>query len=42
MAPVLASEVARWLGARFGGIIRAADDSWWELGRHGEYQPLRA
>ncbi len=41
MAPVLASEVTRWLAQKFGGIIRAADDSWWQLGRHGEYQPLR-
>jgi hypothetical protein len=41
MAPVLASEVARWLAAEFGGIIRAADGSWWELGSFGEYQPLR-
>jgi hypothetical protein len=41
MAPVLASEVTRWLAEKFGGIIRAADDSWWELGRHGEYRPLR-
>jgi hypothetical protein len=40
MAPVLASEVTRWLAEKFGGIIRAADGSWWELGRHGEYQPL--
>jgi hypothetical protein len=40
MAPVLASEVARWLAEKFGGIIRAADDSWWELGPHHEYQPL--
>jgi hypothetical protein len=41
MAPVLASEVTRWLAERFDGIIRAADDSWWELGQYGEYQPLR-
>jgi hypothetical protein len=42
MAPVLASEVARWLAEKFDGIIRAADDTWWELGpRYHEYQPLR-
>ncbi len=41
MAPVLASEVTRWLAEGFGGVIRAADDSWWELGHHREYQPLR-
>jgi hypothetical protein len=41
MAPVLASEVTRWLAEHYGGIIRAADDTWWTLGRHGEYQPLR-
>ncbi|WP_157369151.1 hypothetical protein [Zavarzinella formosa] len=41
MAPVLASEVTRWLAQQFDGIIRAADDSWWQLGVHGEYQPLR-
>lgn len=40
MAPVLASEVTRWLAQKFVGLIRAADGSWWELGRHGEYQPL--
>jgi hypothetical protein len=28
MAPVLASEVTRWLAEKFDGIIRAADDSW--------------
>ena len=27
MAPVLASEVTRWLAEGFGGVIRAADDS---------------
>lgn len=41
MAPALASEVARWLAEKFRGIIRAADDSWWELGQYYEYQPLR-
>jgi hypothetical protein len=41
IAPVLASEITRWLAVKFGGIIRAADGSWWELGRHGEYQPFR-
>jgi hypothetical protein len=42
MAPVLASEVARWLAEQFDGIIRAADYSWWELGpRYHEYQRLR-
>jgi hypothetical protein len=41
MAPVLASEVTRWLAAKFEGIIRAADDSWWELGGHGEYKQLQ-
>jgi hypothetical protein len=41
MAPVLASEVTRWLAEKFDGIIRAADNSWWELGRHHEFQPLR-
>ena len=42
MAPILASEVARWLAEKFDGLIRAADDSWWQLGDHGEYQPLQA
>ncbi len=42
IAPVLASEVARWLAEKFDGIIRAADATWWELGpKHHEYQPLR-
>jgi hypothetical protein len=42
MAPILASEVTRWLAEKYSGIIRAADDTWWELGRYGEYQPLRS
>ena len=43
IAPVLASEVTRWLAEQYDGIIRAADDSWWELGpEYHEYQPLRA
>ena len=33
MAPILASEVTRWLAQHYDGIIRAADDTWWELGR---------
>jgi hypothetical protein len=42
MATILASESARWLAERCHGIIRAADDSWWELGqRYHEYQPLQ-
>ncbi len=41
MAPVLASEVTRWLAQHHDGIIRAADDTWWELGpRYHEYRPL--
>jgi hypothetical protein len=41
-APVLASEVTRWLADKFDGIVRAVDDTWWELGpRYREYQPLR-
>jgi len=41
MAPVLASEVTRWLAEQYDGIIRASDDSWWELGAiYHEYQPL--
>ena len=40
MAPILASEVTRWLAAQFGGIIRAADDTWWQLGPVGEYVEL--
>ncbi len=43
MAPVLASEVTRWLAEKFDGIIRAADGTWWELGsRHHEYQRLHS
>jgi hypothetical protein len=42
MAPILASEVTRWLAEQFDGIIRAADNSWWELGpEYHEYQRLR-
>jgi hypothetical protein len=37
MAPILASEVARRLAEHFDGIIRAADDGWWQLGAVGEY-----
>jgi hypothetical protein len=40
MAPILASEVTRWLAEQFDGIIRAADDSWWRLGSAGEYVEL--
>jgi hypothetical protein len=40
MAPILASEVARWLAEKYDGIIRAADGSWWCLGKHDEYKPL--
>lgn len=40
MAPVLASEITRWLAEMFDGIIRAADDTWWELGEHQEYEEL--
>lgn len=40
MAPVLASEATRWLAEQFDGVIRAADGTWWRLGRHHEYQPL--
>lgn len=28
MAPILASEAARWLAEQFDGIIRAADGFW--------------
>lgn len=42
IAPVLASEVTRWLAEKYAGIIRAADDTWWELGRrYHEYQRLQ-
>jgi len=42
IAPILASEVTRWLAEQFDGIIRAADDSWWELGQqYHEYQQIR-
>jgi len=41
MAPVLVSEVVRWLAEQFDGIIRAADHSWWELGpKYHEYKPI--
>jgi hypothetical protein len=40
MAPVLASEVARWLAEKYDGIIQAADGRWWSLGKSGEYRPL--
>jgi hypothetical protein len=40
MAPILASEVVRWLAEGYDGIIRAADGSWWCLGKHGEYKSL--
>jgi hypothetical protein len=41
MAPILASEVTRWLAENRAGIIRAADDSWWQLGSVAEYTELR-
>jgi len=37
MAPILASEITRWLAEQYVGIIRAADDSWWTLGTIGQY-----
>ena len=40
MAPILASETARWLAEHFDGIVRAADGSWWQLGSAGEYAEL--
>jgi len=40
MAPVLASEVMRWLAQYYEGIIQA-DDYWWELGHHKEYQKIK-
>jgi hypothetical protein len=40
MAPVLASEVTRWLAEEFDGLVRDADDSWWELGQYKEYVRL--
>jgi hypothetical protein len=32
MAPILASEVCRWLAEQLGGIIRDPSDDWYELG----------
>jgi hypothetical protein len=32
MAPILASEVCRWLAEQFGGIIRDPGGDWYELG----------
>jgi hypothetical protein len=40
MAPILASEVTRWLAEQFDGIIRAADDTWWYLESAGEFVEL--
>jgi hypothetical protein len=42
MALTLASEVARWIAEKYAGIIQAPDDTWWELGSHGEYVRIRA
>ena len=40
MAPILASEVCRWLAEQFGGIIRDPCGDWYELGEWPDLKPL--
>jgi hypothetical protein len=40
MAPILASEVCRWLAVRFGGIIQAPDGKWWKPGEEPNLEPV--
>jgi hypothetical protein len=40
MAPILASEVCRWLAEKLGGIIRDPCGDWYELGEWPNLKPL--
>jgi hypothetical protein len=40
MAPILGSEVCRWLAEKLGGIIRDPGDDWFELGDWPDLKPL--
>lgn len=40
MAPILASEVCRWLAEQLGGIIRDPRGDWYELGEWPDLNPL--
>jgi hypothetical protein len=40
MAPILASEVCRWLAEKLGGIIRDPRGDWYELGEWPDSKPL--
>lgn len=40
MAPVLGSEVCRWLAEKFGGIVRDPAGDWYELGEYPDLKPL--
>lgn len=40
MAPVLGSEVCRWLAEKFGGIIEDPSGDWYELGEGIDLKPL--
>ena len=40
MAPILASEVCRWLAEKFGGIIRDPCGDWYELGEWPDLKHL--
>lgn len=41
MAPILGSEVCRWLAEKFGGILRDPSGDWYELGEWPDLKPLR-
>ncbi len=40
MAPILASEVCRWLAEQLGGIIRGPDGDWYELDNWPDMKPI--
>ena len=40
MAPILGSEVCRWLAEQFGGIIEDPSGDWYELGESPDLKPL--
>lgn len=40
MAPILGSEVCRWLAQTFGGVICDPSDDWYEPGKYPDLKPL--
>ena len=42
MAPILGSEVCRWLAEKFCGTMEDPSDDWYELGECPDFKPLQA